>query len=160
MDGAVFQRCMHCGWSLCWSCHSEAVGDPLEEGEDEGGGATLPAEVKLCPHAHEPGLASASTAAGSDGDDEERMQLNDSDMTEMGSLSQMACIRRGSVKECSLCASAFHGYGDACGACRRMGAAGSSRQCSRCACYFQGFGSTCTECLLAPPAGRQQLADP
>merc|ERR1740121_2704798 len=45
-------------------------------------------------------------------------------------------FRRGSMKECTKCGASYKGYGDVCGACRKLGPRGSLLQCPGCGAYY------------------------
>merc|ERR1719410_1372424 len=51
-------------------------------------------------------------------------------------------------KQCSLCHSAYSGFGSVCFRCRKQGSRGSAKQCASCSNYFHGFGDTCHDCKV------------
>lgn len=72
------------------------------------------------------------------------------DVESCSSSSSTACTRTPSTsdssKKCTLCNSAYTGFGQVCFHCRKRGSRGSAQQCQQCEEYFQGFGNACHDC--------------
>jgi len=159
--GGEIRRCQDCGWETCKLCFKRKTASPQEIAqavveEAEARAKREAAKQAVIADKREVVAALGAAAANKDGDESGLSAptagaqqapfrtLEPKKNIEIGFPGDEA--RHASTKWCSRCETSYVGFGDVCGACRRLPRQGSIIQCSQCGSFARGFGGLCAEC--------------